>query len=192
MEDTNKWENEKDEMVLKVATQKPWLFKILIQRYQEAFIRKAMTVVHQREISEDIVQETFVKIYRYAGTFQKREGIEFKSWAYKILMNTSFTHYAKLQKEKGNVEFMDYLDAGEMHPHDNFLGHHEMTDSVKVALGKMPEPLAKVLEAYYFQDKSYKDIAEEQHITLPALKMRLFRAKKIFRKHFELGESSII
>lgn len=183
------WEHEKDEIVLKAALQKPWLFKILIKRYEEAFLRKAKTVVRDEKESEDVVQETFVKIYRYGKNFEKRAGIEFKSWAYKILMNTAFTHYTKLQKEGGKMEFQDFLAAGELHPQDNYFSKQEMVESVRAALSKMPLALGNALRAYYFDDKSYEDIARDENITLPALKMRLFRAKRIFKKHFELGES---
>lgn len=186
------WELERDELVLKASAETPSLFKILITRYEEAFLRKAKGVVYSEAESEDIVQETFVKIYKNAQNFQKRDGIEFKSWAYKILMNTSFTHYAKLQKTKGNLEFQDFLAAGELHPQDNYVAKQEMAHSVQIALAKMPENLAMALKAYYFEDKSYEDIAREQNITLPALKMRLFRAKRIFRKHFELDDGFII
>jgi RNA polymerase sigma factor (sigma-70 family) len=185
------WDKERDEAVLKASLQKPGLFRILITRYEEAFLRKAKTVVHDEEESQDIVQETFVKIYRYGKNFEKREGIEFKSWAYKILMNTAFTHYSKLQKSKNNLEFQDFLAAGELHPEDNYMSRQELADSVQVALAKMPMPLATALKAYYFEDKSYEDIAKEQQITLPALKMRLFRAKRIFKKHFELDQGFI-
>lgn len=185
------WERSSDEDVLRAAVQKPYLFKIIIRRYEEAFLRKARSVVHDVEESEDIVQETFVKIYRYAGKFEKREGIEFKSWAYKILMNTSFTHYTKLQKTKGNLEYQDFLAAGDLHPRESFAGRIELAEGVKAALAKMPPMLSSVLHAYYFEDKSYQDIAREQNITLPALKMRLFRAKRVFRKHFDAGEGFI-
>lgn len=183
------WENEKDEAILRASQEQPHLFRILINRYEEAFLRKAKSVVFENEESEDIVQETFIKIYRYAKKFEKREGVEFKSWAYKILMNTSFTHYAKLQKTRGNIEFQDFLAAGNLHPTENFALKQELSNGIQVALAKMPNPLALVLKAYYFEDKSYAQIAEEQNVTLPALKMRLFRARRLFKKHYEVDKS---
>lgn len=181
------WNQEKDEHVLRASLVKPWLFRLLVTRYQEAFLRKAKTVVYADEEAEDIVQETFVKIYRNAKNFEKRPGIEFKSWAYKILMNTSFTHYAKLQKTKGNLNFQDYLKYDEEMPDGEDYAHkQELKHTVKAVLDKMPPHLASALHAYYFEDKSYQDIANEQQISLSALKLRMFRAKKIFRKLLEV------
>lgn len=180
------YEQEKDEIVLRASLTKPALFRILVSRYQEAFLRKAKTVVRTDEEAEDIVQETFVKIYRNAKSFEKRPGIEFKSWGYKILMNTSFTHYTKLQRTKGNMNFEDYLKYDEEIPDgEDYATHQELKHTVQGVLQKMPSHLASALHAYYFEDKSYQDIADEQHISLSALKLRMFRAKKIFRKLLE-------
>lgn len=184
-EPQSQWENERDEVVLKAAVWEPALFRILIRRYEEPFLRKARTVIQDSEEAEDIVQETFVKIYRYAGQFKKQPGIEFKSWAYKILMNTAFTHYGKFQKTRNNVEYLDYLLTEELPKDETYLERAELKELVRTVMGKMPPQLASALQAYYFEDKSYQEIAKEQNITLSALKMRLFRAKKIFKKLLE-------
>jgi len=49
-------------------------------------------------------------------------------------------------------------------------------------LTQMPLHLQSVLKRYYLEDKSYKTIAVEEKISIPTLKMRLFRAKKLFKK----------
>ena len=54
-------------------------FNELVRRYQEPFLRSVQRVVHRREDAEDIVQEAFLKIYRNAHRFVKKENIEFKS-----------------------------------------------------------------------------------------------------------------
>ena len=87
-----------DEELLARSERHPSLFAAIVERYQAAFLRKASQVVGDQEEARDVVQETFVKIYRYAGRFEKQEGASFSSWAYKILMNTSFTHYQKRKR----------------------------------------------------------------------------------------------
>ncbi|MBU6141963.1 RNA polymerase sigma factor [Patescibacteria group bacterium] len=176
----NEW---KDEEVLQRAIDDPSYFSILVDRYQAAFLRKSMGVVHSREEAEDIVQETFAKIYRYAHMFKKQKGIEFKSWAYKILMNTSFTHYQKIKKQGAHVEYLDpvlYEDKIEVH-HD-YATVHDAKAAVNAVISRMPEHFARVLKLYYLDDKSYADICKEEHISVPTLKMRLFRAKRLFEK----------
>jgi RNA polymerase sigma-70 factor, ECF subfamily len=185
------WQGVKDESVLKAAIDDPRLFRVLLDRYQEAFLRKAQTVVHDWEMSADVVQETFIRIYKYSHTFAKREGIEFKSWAYKILMNTAFTHYAKKEKERGRVEYSDAIQLPEMQSEDKSFERLELTDAVGLVLNRMPLKLATVLKAHYFEGKSYKDISSEQDISVAALKMKMYRARQEFKTHskdiFEMG-----
>ncbi len=173
----------KDEEILALAIEDPSYFSVLVDRYQVPFLRKVMGVVHSREESEDIVQETFTKIYRYSHLFKKQKGIEFKSWAYKILMNTSFTHYQKLKKSGAHVEYLDpVLYEDKLIEKHDYAGIHDAKAAVNEVITRMPEHFAKVLKLYYLEDKSYADICKVEKISIPTLKMRLFRAKRMFEK----------
>ncbi len=174
-----------DEEILRQSLKEPSMFKLLVDKYQEPFLRKAWGIVRKQEDAEDIVQDAFVKIYRYGKNFEKRAGIEFKSWAYKILMNTAFTHYQDIKKKSSSVEFLDPVlyDEGEKP-----LGYTQdlaaMSDAkqvVKQVVEKMPEHLGRILGLYYLEDKSYKDICKIEKISMTTLKMRLFRAKRLFK-----------
>lgn len=173
-----------DEQILRLALSDPSYFTPLVDKYQAPFLRKALGIVKNQAEAEDIVQETFVKIYKYGHKFKKEANIEFKSWAYKILMNTAFTHYQELKKKMGNVEYLDPLIYNEMPLED---GHDlaaisDARATVQAVIEKMPEHLARVLKLYYLDDKSYKDICKIEDITSTTLKMRLFRAKRLFRE----------
>lgn len=183
--------NLKDEEILSLSQEDPAYFSFLVDKYKDAFLRAARGITHNLEEAEDIVQETFVKIYRYADNFQKRQGIEFKSWAYRILINTSITHYQKLKKERGNTEYLDpvlYNENPALSENKNFALEKDMKEGVAKAISKMPEHLGRVLKFYYFNDMSYEEIAKTEKISMPALKMRMFRAKRIFKK---LAEGNI-
>ncbi|MBI3046325.1 MAG: RNA polymerase sigma factor [Candidatus Harrisonbacteria bacterium] len=173
----------KDEEILKLSLEDPSYFSILVDKYQIPFLRKTMGILRNREEAEDIVQETFAKIYRYGHRFKKEDGIEFKSWAYKILMNTSFTHYQKIKKGSANVEYLDpllYEDTPE--ENQDFATIQDAKAAVAAVIDKMPEHLARVLKLYYLEDKSYADICKTEKISIPTLKMRLFRSKRLFEK----------
>ena len=175
----------KDEEILTASLNKPALFKVLVDRYQEAFIRKAVGIVRSREEAEDIVQDTFVKIYNNADKFKKRDGIEFKSWAYRVLVNTAISRYRKISKkwqaESANPLDLELACERNLSTEDIVL-ESEAKSVVSGALKRLPEPMAKLISAYYLEDKPYKVIAEEQILTIPALKMKLFRAKRMLRK----------
>ncbi len=177
-------ENLKDEEILAASLEQPTLFKILVTRYQEAFIRKALGIVRQQEEAEDIVQETFVKIYFNGKKFKKMDGIEFKSWAYRILVNTAISRYRKISK-KWQAESNDPLDletaSDSALSTENIILESENKSLTAELVSRLPKPLARLVSLYYIEDKPYKEIAEQEGITMAALKMKLFRAKKFLR-----------
>lgn len=173
----------KDEEILRASLKEPAIFEMLVEKYHDPLMRAAWRIVRNREEAEDIVQEAFVKIYKNADKFEKLEGIEFKSWAYKITVNTAITHYRKLKK--GEVLTEDptmFQEVEEEAADDHFAYAADAKAVVASVLVQMPEHLGKVLKSYYIEDKSYRTIAQEEKISIPTLKMRLFRAKKLFRK----------
>ena len=183
--------NLRDDEILILSQEDPAYFSFLVDKYEDAFLRAARGITKNLEEAEDIVQETFVKIYKYAKNFEKRPGIEFKSWAYRILINTSITHYQKLKKERGNTEYLDpvlYEDNSFLSSNKDLGMEKDMKEGVANIIAKMPEHLARVLKLFYFEDKSYEDIARIERISMPALKMRIFRAKRVFK---QLAEENI-
>ena len=175
-----------DEDILALSVDHPGLFEVLIDRYQEPFLRKAMKVLGTREDAEDAVQESFVKIYRYAGTFQVQEGASFKSWGYKILMNTSFTHYQKMKK-RGDAfadippeMYEDLVDRNE-----EGLETKAARDEVASVFSRMPVHLAEVLKLHLVEGRPHKEIALKEGSSVSAIKTRVHRAKKEFRKVYE-------
>lgn len=181
----------KDEEILAASLKKPALFKVLVDRYQETFVRKALGILRQQEEAEDIVQETFVKIYWNGKKFKKMEGVEFKSWAYKILVNTAISRYRKISK-KWQTESLDPLDlelASEKNlSTENIVLESENRSVTAELISRLPKPLARLVSLYYIEDKSYKQIAERESLTIPALKMKLFRAKKILRDLYKKSD----
>ncbi len=176
-----------DEQVLRLAINDPSQFSEILDRYQDAFMRAAMGVVRNREEAEDIVQETFTKIYVNAARFKKQPDASFKSWGYKILMNTSFTHYQKVKRIGGRTEYLDsvmYDDDGDglVAESGDLATISDAKSAVAEVLAKMPEHLGRLLKLYYLEDKSYRDIALAEKISMSTLKMRLFRAKRMFKK----------
>lgn len=172
----------RDEVILENSIEHPSLFAVLVSRYQDAFLRKAEGVIHSREEAEDIVQETFTKIYFNARRFKTVEGASFKSWGYKILMNTTFTHYQKLKKKGAThielePEFYETLPDPANHREEEV-----MRDYVASFLSKMPAQLARPLKLHFLEEYSQKEIADMEGTTVSAVKTKIYRAKREFER----------
>lgn len=171
-----------DELIVMRVQREPWLFTVLLDRYQDAFLRKAKTIIYNEQDAEEVVQDAFTKIYVHAHTFQTREGAKFTSWAYTILINTALTRYQKCVKEGKRTmllepEYLELLEGSTEHS-----GLNLTKDAVDRVLVRLPGHFAKVLRLHYIERWSHKDIAQETGESVGAVKARIHRAKAEFRK----------
>lgn len=181
-----------DEEILARSQVEPWLFAVLLDRHQAAFMRKARSIVRNELDAEEVVQDTFTKIYVNADKFEVREGAKFTSWAYTILMNTAFTRYQKLVKQGERVANLDpefEQLIGEKKNHSGFEGRRDAIDRI---LERLPGHFAYVLRLHYLERWSHADIADETGETVGTVKARIHRAKAAFRKEAKGEEAELL
>ena len=181
-----------DEEILARSQAQPWIFAVLLERYQDAFMRKAMSIIHNQLDAEEIVQDAFTKIYMNAHRFEVQEGAKFSSWAYRILMNTAFTRYQKRLKEGQRFtnidpEFEQLI--GERSEHSGF---EERRDAIERVLERMPGHFVVVLRLHYLERWSHADIADETGESVGTIKARIHRAKAAFRKEADEEEARLL
>ncbi|HVY73167.1 MAG TPA: RNA polymerase sigma factor [Candidatus Paceibacterota bacterium] len=181
-----------DEELLAASVRHPGLFAMLVRKYEEPFMRKAMSIVRSREESEDIVQEAFTKIYMNAAKFKKQEGAQFSSWGYRILINTALTHYAR-QKKKGERQTELDEEIWALIPDKNLrqFEKKELMDEVASVLSRMPVTFAQALSAFFLEGKSQEEMAKEEGVSVGAIKTRVHRAKKEFQKIYKTMTTNI-
>lgn len=173
-----------DEDLLKKSLAAPSAFEILITRYQRHFLERATHVVKTRDEAEDVVQETFVRIYRFATKYEEKHGT-FKAWAMTILMNVARTRYQKQVTMRGRIaplstDHYEQLAA----PSTKDAAHAK--DAIERALAQIPEDSARLIRLAYLEELPYVQIAEREGITVGALKTRIHRLKKELR--YIIGE----
>ena len=166
-----------DGEILRQSLSRPWMFSMLVQKYQKPFLRKSIKVLHSKEAAEDAVQDTFLKIYKNAQKFSEKRNASFNSWAYKILLNTCYDEVAR--KKKANLETFEFADLDSIVPMQT--EDTATVSYVQSVLQKMPKNLSHFLKLYFFEEKSQKEIAEEQGMTEVAVRSRIHRAKKYFK-----------
>lgn len=171
-----------DEEVLAASRVMPDAFAILLNRYEDAFLRRAQHILHSREDAEEVVQDTFTRIYLYADRYAAQDGAQFSSWAYTILTRLCFTRYQKLKKERGRMAQMEPEAFERLPDAETFLDELSIRHEVLNALSRVPESAAKLLRLQFLEGKTQEEIAQMTGSTVPAVKTRVFRAKKLLKQ----------
>jgi RNA polymerase sigma-70 factor (ECF subfamily) len=182
----------RDEDVLARSVARPALFALLVRKYEEPFLRKARTILKDAESAEDVVQEAFTKIYLNAGKFKVVEGATFSSWGYRILINTALTHYMRAKREQGREMGLDD-EIWALIPDKDLrqFEKKEFADEVASVLSRMPPAFAKALSGFFLEGKSQEEMARAEGVSVGAIKTRVHRAKKEFKKVFEAITTTI-
>jgi len=153
----------------------------------DALYKTAHRLTGSPEEAEELVQETFLRAFRFFHQFQ--EGTNCRAWLYKILRNTFVNRYEKQKRNPGGI------DLDEVSPfigeHDHNIGFQPDTyeqmlgrvldDDVMAALMALPEPYRIVVILADLEALPYKEIAEIVAIPIGTVMSRLFRGRKAMR-----------
>lgn len=178
------WHNASDEEVLAASRAQPELFALLVDRYEDAFLRKAKSILYRQEDAEEMVQDAFTRIYLYGHRFKAQEGAQFSSWAYAILTRLCFTRYQKMKKERGRTTELEPETYERIADTAAFLDDLTIRDEVLMALSRIPETAARILRLQFLEGKTQEEIAASEGLSVAAVKTRVHRAKKDFREAF--------
>lgn len=176
-----------DEELFELSLKKPVYFEIIVNRYKKAFLRKAIPIISRIggiDTAEDIVQESFVKIYIKGKSFSSRGEGSFKSWAYSILMNTCFSAYRKSKREK-LVSMEENLEEYSTLPDINLSEEQDKKlslDYILSILSRLPETLQRTANLYFIKGKNHHEIALSENATEGTIRTRIHRAKEAMKK----------
>ena len=125
--------------------------------------------------AEDLAQDAFCKAQ--ANLMQLREPERAKPWLFSILRN-AYLHRVRADKQQHCIALDDAGEVAEALPEP--LPEID-TEQVQQALNDLPEVFRSVIILYYFEDFSYRDIAEQMDLPLGTVMSRLARAKGYLR-----------
>ncbi len=175
-----------DAEVLARSQMEPDLFAVLVRRYEAALLRRARTILKSPEDAEEAVQDAFTKMYLYADKYHAQEGASFSSWAYTILNRVAYTKYRHKSIERGKrAELLPEHYESLPDARAEFLEDLSIRNEVITALAKLPETAAKVLRLQFIEGKSQEEIAASEDLSIPAVKTRVHRAKKLFKQAYD-------
>ena len=162
------------------------LFAELVRRYEAPFLRRARTVLYSKEDAEEAVQDAFTKMYLYADRYHAQEGASFASWAYTILNRVAYTKYTTRRKQRDTrveLETEHYESLPDARA--EFLEDLSIRNEVLAALAKLPETASRILRMQFIEGKTQEEIAEAEQLSIPAVKTRVHRAKKLFKQSYD-------
>ena len=139
-------------------------FEELLSRHKNRIFAFIMSKVKNRDITEDIFQDTFIKVINSLKKGKYNEEGKFLPWMMRISHNLVIDHFrkeSKMRKIRPTSEFdiFDILDDGRKNQEDLMIQTQVHAD-LNILSEQLPEDQKEVLKMRYFEDLSFKKISE--------------------------------
>ena len=169
------------ELIQQVAHGDENAFEKLVKTYQHAVFNTIYRYIGDYDDLEDVAQEVFVKVWRYAKNFKRKS--KFSTWLYRITVNQCLNYRSKrkqrhvsldeiMEKQKNPKPLIVEIDFGE----------REKAEVVRKAITELPERQRIALVLSKFEDKTYKEIVQIMGVSLSSVESLIFRARENLKK----------
>ncbi|MGC6402739.1 MAG: RNA polymerase sigma factor [Flavobacteriaceae bacterium] len=163
--------------------------EMLIEKYQQRIFNFIFSKIHDRDLTEDIFQETFFKVIRTLKNGVYNEEGKFLPWVMRIAHNLVIDHFRKsnrLPRYETNDDFdiFQFIGNSEISAEDALIDEQIVQDLQRLIL-ELPEDQREVLLMRVYKDMSFKEIAENTGVSINTALGRMRYAVINLRKLIE-------
>ena len=152
-------------------------YALLVDKYKDRVFSLALGIVHNRELAEEIAQDTFVKAF---SSFKKfRKDAAFSTWIYRITYNTAISETRKRKRISKPVE-EQFENMASLHA-DEITEEFETKEAnhklIERAITELVPEEKLMLTLYYYEENSVQQISKTTGLTVSNVKVKLFRLR---------------
>jgi len=145
-------------------------FEFLLTRHKNRVFAFIMSKIKNRDLAEDIFQDTFIKIINSLKSGKYNEEGKFLPWMMRISHNLVIDHFRKQSKIK-NIRPSDDFNIFDVIHDGNRIQDEEMIrtrvhNDLNKLIDYLPEDQMQVLKMRYFEDMSFKKISEKTGVSI--------------------------
>ncbi len=152
--------------------------------------RSALRMTRSAEDAEDLLQETYLKAYRYYDRFE--EGTNLKAWLFRIMKNTFINSYRRRKAQPAVVEFEELRDAYEDSMLGDGVGHEldpesvligtQLDQGIREALESLPHDYRMAVVLADLHGATYQEIADLLAVPVGTVMSRLYRGRRLLER----------
>jgi RNA polymerase sigma-70 factor, ECF subfamily len=168
-------------------------FGQLVELYKGKIHRLAYRMLNNPHDSEDVVQETFMRVYLNLNRYDENQ--KFSTWIYRIgknlcvdLLRKKKSTYSLDAEIAGEDELNHYgIVSSEGNSPEMALMETEMQEQLAHVISKMSDKYKDIPNLYYVHDLSLQEISKKLEIPVTTVKTRLYRGREYLRKRWGMS-----
>lgn len=166
-------------------------YRELIDRYQRPVFALIYRMVRDRELAEDLAQDTFVKVLNALDRYKPE--YKFSSWIFKIANNTALDEIRRKRLKTISLQgspnavtpdqqaaTTPSIASDDQAP-DEFVEARELSAEIEVALGEIRAEYRSAIVMYHMEGLAYEEIAQVMDVPLGTVKTYIHRGRKELR-----------
>ena len=154
-------------------------FNILVNKYYTRVYASLFSFTKSKEDSEDLAQQTFVKIWQQLHSFRGESA--FFTWVYRIAINLAKNYVASsgYKKQKINTSIDESeIEINSFEDLESIVIHNQSLNNINNYISKMPESLKTAFTLREVEGKSYEEISIITDTPIGTVRSRIFRARE--------------
>ena len=164
---------------------------VLINRHQSRLYAFIFSKIQDRDATEDVFQDTFIKVINTLKRGKYNEQGKFLPWVMRISHNLIIDYFRKNKrlpkfKNKGDFDIFSVL-SDESPNAENKIVESQIADNVRILLEELPEDQKVVIKMRIYQDMSFKEISENTNVSintaLGRMRYGLINLRKMIDNH---------
>lgn len=146
-------------------------FDILLRRHQQRVFSYIYSIVKNRDVANDIFQETFVKAITTIRQDRYAESGKFFAWISRIAHNLIIDHYRQTKSESlvsvddCETDLLNRKDLADTNIEDSIV-FEQINEDLHSLINELPDNQQEVLRMRYFKDMSFKEIADATKVSI--------------------------
>lgn len=155
-------------------------FRFLVLRYQKPIFKILSSIIYDKQIVEEMAQETFLRAYKSLSSYDSAQGASFSTWLITIARNLAFN---ELDRRKVRVAHAKELETSEISTDgpDKNMAMAQTKKVVRNAVDQLPKEFKMAVVLSCLEGHSISEIAQIEGCSEGTIKSRIFRGKQLLK-----------
>ena len=176
--------------MVRIAAGDRTAYKILVDRHLATFLIFSSRVIADRAEAEDVMQEAFVRVWKNAAKWDKKRGVRFTTWFYRIVLNLCID--VKRRRKPGSDLSEAYDVTSDGPEPDDMLEEKQRAAAISRALEQLPQRQRVAITLCYLQEMGNRQAAEVMNISVGAIESLLVRGRAKMAELLETQQDSLL
>lgn len=165
-----------EDLMVRVQKANHEAFSVLVDRHTKLFFSAAYRMCPRVDEAEDIVQESFLKLWARPQMWNADRGAKFTTWFYRVVTNLAIDHIRRIKNTKGSDVLDRIMDKAPRQ--DERFEDFQKQAILEEAIEALPERQKIALNLCFYEGLSNKEAAQVMDVNIKALESLLMRAKR--------------